>query len=357
MSMSMTKFFGLIAVSAALCSGCSEAPPSEETANLQQKGGGWAPNGPDLVHGRINGRIFQGVRLLRNRPMYLVDEGGANAITLSNTDYRGKSVTTMPMNQGWFRFTYGQGMMAERYDAQDLTFEFSAIAPGTTTLVPYRLKVGRVGAPSNGSPLYGLHEMTYSFLDSSGWSAPKSFCEDADGNPEPMVPLRGRFWNLTNGNAVLDPDMVSFACLSAAVAGCMEYGYNPWQSQIECLNPSMPGTCHPANMWEIHQVCTRLKRADYCGTGKAHTMSGAMIHPFDWLSPPINSSGPDYFKELEAIWGVNGVTCVNVDNLRHPELVDQDYDCSVKLYKMTPACNPDRLGQSILGDLVEPEKK
>lgn len=352
MSMSMSKFVGLIAVSAALCGGCSEATPPE-TANLQQKGGGWRPNGPDLVHGRINGQIIQGVRLLRERPMYIVDEHGGNAYGIVNTDYRGDKVYSMPTTQGWFRFAYGQNLVAEKYDAQDLTFEFFAPHPTMTGSVPYRLTVGAVSAPSNGALEYGLHAMYYSFLDGGTWSAPKSFCEDAEGNPEPMVPLRGRYWDLGNGNPVPDPNMVSFACLSAAVAGCMEYGYNPWQTHTECYDPTDPGTCHPANMFDVHQTCTRLKRADYCGTGKAHTMSGALINVFDWLSPPINNSGPINFKQLEAIWGINGVSCVIPENLRHPELVDQDYDCSVKLHKATVDCRYTRLGQNILGDNVE----
>ena len=357
MSMSMTKCFGVMAISAALCSGCDATGADSETANRLQKGGLWQPNGPDLVHSAIDGALTQGIRLSRNRPIYLTNEKGASQYAITSTTYTDSTATTYPVSaiafdQGWMQVSYNNGAIVKHEDVRGLAFSWNAPEPGKTTNVTYTMTVKDVLPPKNGATEYGLHYLTYSYLRTDGTrSAEQSLCVDSEGNAEPAVPVRGRYWDITSGNYVVDETIAHLACQSAAVAGCMDYGYNPWLNLSESTTQN--GVPYTANMWAIHQTCTRLKRGDYCGTGKAHTMSGTLIHVFDWMVPPINGSGAANLKQLEAVWNETGVSCVIPANLRHKELVADDPACYDKLYNHTPLCVPERLGRDILGDIVE----
>lgn len=119
-----------------------------------------------------------------------------------------------------------------------------------------------------------------------------------------------------DGNQTGD-DGISFACESGAVFKCVSWGYAPWSAGAE-----------------LHQTCTRVVRADYCGDGRSYTEDGALI----WVSEA------SAFAEVEARgytreagWGPNGAVCL--DHQRF-EAISRTGDavlpaCAAKL----PACD------------------
>jgi hypothetical protein len=88
-----------------------------------------------------------------------------------------------------------------------------------------------------------------------------------------------------------DDDGFSFACESGAIFKCVSWGYAPWKAGAE-----------------VHQACTRLVRADYCGDGKSYTENGTMI----WVSESPSFPGVEERGfTREAGWGPRGAVCVD----------------------------------------------
>lgn len=89
-----------------------------------------------------------------------------------------------------------------------------------------------------------------------------------------------------------DPDGLTFACPSGVLHKCVNWGYQPW-----------------AVGEELHQTCTRLARADYCGTGTPWTKDGTLIDVYDvaGVQSPTGEPGLSF----EAGWGPIGAVCVS----------------------------------------------
>ncbi|MEZ4452857.1 MAG: ADYC domain-containing protein [Nannocystaceae bacterium] len=137
-------------------------------------------------------------------------------------------------------------------------------------------------------------------------------CIDAEGGATEAI-LIGHAWDPATGERLPDLDgTVTFACRGAALAKCIEWGYRPW---AELAGVSLR---------DFHQACTRMVRADYCGDGIAHTLTGTPIHVLDTLD--IQIVDPNYTYAVEAEWGPDGAVCFNAANARHPELT---VDCSL----------------------------
>lgn len=89
-------------------------------------------------------------------------------------------------------------------------------------------------------------------------------------------------------------DSVSVACTSGAIGKSISWGYTPW-------------------VWgeDVHELGTRITRADYCGTGKPHTKEGNRLQLRDEFG--INAyADPEY--EDEAAWDLElgRATCVTM---------------------------------------------
>lgn len=87
-------------------------------------------------------------------------------------------------------------------------------------------------------------------------------------------------------------NLVTYSCESGAIAKCARWGYAPWKA----------GTA-------VHQACTRMVRADYCGTGVSYTRNGTAIDMFDaqHIQEPANEAG----FLFEAGWNENGAACAS----------------------------------------------
>jgi len=109
-------------------------------------------------------------------------------------------------------------------------------------------------------------------------------------------------WNESGARQEL-PGRFTFACENGAIAKCANWGYRPWASK-----DGRPLT-------ELHQACTRMARADYCGDGRSHTHQNTFIDMYDSLevlTPATQAvAGWDPTKaSFEAAWGPDGAQCV-----------------------------------------------
>lgn len=143
-----------------------------------------------------------------------------------------------------------------------------------------------------------------------GYGPWEPLCLDSNGNPTRAI-LLADVWNPTTG-AKISPRPsggFTFACKGAALAKCVDFGYRPWAS----------GT-----LADYHQACTRMVRADYCGNGTSHTVSGTQIHVLDQIG--LQNVDPVAQYVVEAEWGPNGAVCLNPDNTRLP---NQTIECNI----------------------------
>jgi hypothetical protein len=96
-------------------------------------------------------------------------------------------------------------------------------------------------------------------------------------------------WNLTTG-AWSDTGDFSFACRHASVAKCVEFGYKA-----------------SAGYADHHHACVRMLRADYCGDGTPHTITGTPINLYDNAFVQLDTEA----WPVDAEWGPDGALCVN----------------------------------------------
>jgi hypothetical protein len=128
--------------------------------------------------------------------------------------------------------------------------------------------------------------------------------------------LLGGVWDPDDGDRrAVQGATLTYACRGAALAKCVEWGYKPW---------ALAGG---TSLYDFHQACTRMVRADYCGEGVAHTVNGTPIHVLDQYGVQVVDPNVNYAVEAE--WGPDGALCLNSGNTRLP---GQTIECSL------PAC-------------------
>jgi hypothetical protein len=90
----------------------------------------------------------------------------------------------------------------------------------------------------------------------------------------------------------------TYSCTTGALAKCVTWGFAPW-------------TASPA----VHQACTRMVRADYCGAGDSYTKDGT---PIVAAAPDADLSGDGSFA-FEAGWNQDGAVCASRPRLAADE--------------------------------------
>ena len=131
-----------------------------------------------------------------------------------------------------------------------------------------------------------------------------------DGAPALAIPLNN-YWDPVTGDRDDDASIVTFACRGGALAKCVDWGYLPWESALRCDG----NDCDEVQLDDLHQACTRMVRADYCGDGTPHTLNGTPIDIFDGLSPQIQVASTVGHASwgIEAEWGPDGAVCIGED--------------------------------------------
>ncbi|WP_224370985.1 ADYC domain-containing protein [Hyalangium versicolor] len=99
-------------------------------------------------------------------------------------------------------------------------------------------------------------------------------------------------------------DRFTFACENGAIAKCITWGYKPWAKK------------DGRSLEELHQACTRMVRADYCGDGHTHTRENSPIDVYDGLGVLARTTEPSKSWDpkqasFEAAWGPEGARCLS----------------------------------------------
>jgi ADYC domain len=137
------------------------------------------------------------------------------------------------------------------------------VSPSVSMTVEYRItgveaEDPRYDPTSTGSTfLYTLEQN----VDGSGSWQP-ACSADADGR-HAAIPLAA-IWD-SRGNRVESSSQFTFGCTTGVVAKCYRWGYRPWVTGY-------------GDLTSLHQICTRVARADYCGNGVSHTRNGTLIN-------------------------------------------------------------------------------
>jgi len=247
---------------------------------------------------RLNSVRFNDFRLNGDTTSVYIETYGYD---LAGGDY----VYDGGLSGGMLRINSDGGTIDE-WDVENTIIDFKVVQNGVTTWKEVWIKLADPIAPNSDVWVYNLDLR----VGGGPW---ESLCKDGNGNPTQAL-LIGDAWNPTTG-AKISPrptNVVTFACRTAALAKCVEFGYRPWASK------------NGVALANYHQACTRMVRADYCGTGQAHTVNGTPIHVLDTLG--LQTQSPNTPYAVEAEWGPNGAVCLNPGNTR---LANQTIGCSI----------------------------
>jgi hypothetical protein len=308
MSMSKHNLVSLSVVAATVSSGCDDTLVQPDLGEVEERAAQF--NGKLLNGMLLNGKLLNGMLLngmLLNGKLLNGPDAPTDYIVLKEFTGKLKRVTeSWLVGSQWnAKAEDGATWSGTQLDKGNLVFE---VREGGV-VSERRVKIRDVAPAAPGSDVW-LYDLDVK-VDNK-W---QPLCLDNVGERTEAI-LLANAWD-PSGEPLSSPPpgVMTFACRGAALAKCVEYGYRPWTS--------MGGVSIAA----VHQACTRMLRADYCGDGVPHTTNGTPVHVLDQLG--IQNVDPVAQYVVEAEWGPNGAVCLNAANRRHPELA---YDCSV------PAC-------------------
>jgi hypothetical protein len=128
------------------------------------------------------------------------------------------------------------------------------------------VEVALCGAePAAGEPAMVRYRIEVWNAASASWENP---CIATGRVPAPRALAVQGVWDET-GARHDEPGKFTFACENGAIAKCIDWGYKPW---------AVKGG---RALKDLHQACTRMARADYCGNGRSHTREGNPIDMYD----------------------------------------------------------------------------
>jgi hypothetical protein len=124
-----------------------------------------------------------------------------------------------------------------------------------------------------------------------------------------MAPLRTSRSTADGRHVRAGPSDFTLTCASGATGKCVGLGYKPL--------PEANGE----SLWDYHQACVRMMRADYGGDGSAHTRNGTRIDISDRLGIQLPEHDPGGLS-FEAAWGPEGAACLR--HTRVPEILSHN---------------------------------
>jgi hypothetical protein len=201
---------------------------------------------------------------------------------------------------------------------------------GSATLKGVRLEDGRLVAPSTGTK--GLVGAVLQGKASDGQPVEVAICGADPTSQDPSMEwYRIEIWNAVSASwenpciatgrvpspralavrGVWDetgarrevPGKFTFACENGAIAKCVHWGYKPWAKK-----DGRPLT-------DLHQACTRMARADYCGDGRSHTREDNPIDMYDEFQVMTRATESSEVWDMkrasfEAAWTPEGASCL-----------------------------------------------
>jgi len=131
------------------------------------------------------------------------------------------------------------------------------------------------------------------------WENP---CAAADKIPDPRALAVGGAWDASGAHQAVEGKF-TLACETGVITKCIGWGYKPW------------ATHNGQSLAELHQACTRMARADYCGDGRSHTRQDTLIDMYDRLgvlAPTTERSAAwdPARASFEAAWAADGAVCM-----------------------------------------------
>lgn len=257
-------------------------------------------NGIDL-----NGRIMEGAHVAH--------------VSLGSATYDGEPMHDVVLFESKFRGRTSRGKLLFNRRFENVSFD---AVTDTGQVVELVVRNARR------YPKVGMHDTflyVVEYRTADGW-LPLCGWDEAGESAE-AIALRGK-WDYREGvpgggSKIMDPDAFTFACLGHVAAKCVEMGYKPWREAIVC---HVGEGCEKRDVGHLHQACTRMMRADYCGDGTAHTQDGLPVNVYDGYGIRYDSEAWDF----EAEWTADGASC-----MRRERLAGTDLACAASLQDAT----------------------
>lgn len=135
---------------------------------------------------------------------------------------------------------------------------------------------------------------------SASWENP---CVATSQVPSPRALAVRGVWDGSGARQEV-PGKFTFACENGAIAKCVDWGYKPWAKK------------DGRSLEELHQACTRMARADYCGDGRSHTREDNPIDVYDGLglltrATEATAGWEPARASFEAAWTSEGASCLS----------------------------------------------
>ncbi|WP_163997067.1 ADYC domain-containing protein [Pyxidicoccus caerfyrddinensis] len=126
------------------------------------------------------------------------------------------------------------------------------------------------------------------------WENP---CVALDLVPDPRALAVSGVWDASGAHQEA-PGKLTFACENGAITKCITWGYKPWARR------------DGRSLADLHQACTRMARADYCGNGQSHTHQNTIIDLYDRFGMVERGEWDPAKASFEAAWAPDGATCL-----------------------------------------------
>ena len=162
------------------------------------------------------------------------------------------------------------------------------------------VEVALCGAePASDDPAMSWYHIEVWNAASASWENP---CIATHRVPSPRALAVQGVWD-ENGARQDKPGKFTFACENGAIAKCVDWGYKPWAKK------------DGRSLADLHQACTRMVRADYCGNGHSHTREDTVIDLYDGLqilkrTTEASAGWEPARASFEAAWAPEGAWCL-----------------------------------------------
>ena len=325
-------------LSAMLIFGCAEIGSSEDPeldAKLTA-----APNGT-LLNGRyLNGRYLNGVylngRYLNGRYLNgvtLADGTVSDQVVVHRTQIYAQVESCYEVDPWVYEEGDAYGMRYRRCSPEGMWFYNRSLEGATIdaaiasdgSVWQLRIDSSRMTVQEYGSSTVdwatvqrsweGVYWYDVSYRVSGDQWEPVCGRDD-EGNPNPAVFLEGQ-WDYstgepTSGARIAEQGAYTLACANTALGKCANLTYGPWRDDEYSLVDEWRDlySSTPVDAIALHQSCTRMIRADYCGDGTPYTSDGTPIDVFDSYGKNIEYVP---FWDLDAVWGPDGALCINYE--------------------------------------------
>ncbi|HYO52592.1 ADYC domain-containing protein [Archangium sp.] len=155
------------------------------------------------------------------------------------------------------------------------------------------------GEPAPHDPTMVRYQIEVWNAVSASWENP---CIATSRVPSPRALAVWGVWDETGARRDV-PGKFTFACENGAIAKCIDWGYKPWAKK------------DGHSLADLHQACTRMARADYCGDGRSHTREDNPIDMYDSLQVLTRTTEAVAGWEparasFEAAWTPEGAACL-----------------------------------------------